>query len=233
MAKLRFLGQAAWEVTTSEGKVLYFDPWLDPNPVSPIKAADVKKADLVFVTHGHSDHLGDAFSLVQNTGATLICNPELGFKAEAEAGIRYDVGSYPVHIGGSATVKGVSFHVTDANHTADPGDTLGFVVEVEPGARMYHAGDTGVFGDMALIGQLYSPQLALLPIGGRYTMGPREAALAAQLLQVDVVIPMHYNTFPDQQRQSSEEFVALVKAIAPKAKVLLVEPGQVIEYPGC
>jgi len=242
MAVVKFLGQSAFEITTSDSKRIYLDPWLDSNPVSPIKVKDIQGADVVCVTHGHSDHLGDAIEIVRQTGATLVCSPEIGFYAE-KFGIIYDQGSFPLHVGGSAEVRGITIHATNAVHGSEvygpdwvrgnpayPGaGCLGFVIEVERGVRVYHAGDTALFGDMCLIAELYQPTIALLPIGGRYTMDCEQAALAAQLLKPEVVVPMHYNTFENEQRADPAEFARLVAEKAPQARVVILQPGETYE----
>ncbi|MFQ6111277.1 MAG: metal-dependent hydrolase, partial [Nitrospinota bacterium] len=191
MCEIRWLGHASWEITTGDGKRIYLDPWLDANPACPIKLSEIDRADIVCVSHGHRDHIGDSLDIVKKTGARLICTPEIGFYA-ASKGIEFDRGSYPLNIGGSVRLGGVTVHMTAAAHTTElygeewlkesrvlPGSgAVGFVLE-EAGVSIYYAGDTGLFGDMRLIGELYNPQVALLPIGGKYNLGPRLAAFAA------------------------------------------------------
>lgn len=204
-------GHACIEVGTPGGKTLLVDPWF-ANPKSPKTAEDVDRCDVMLVTHGHFDHIGtgdlpDAVRIAQRLHPAWPAIHELslwlgsvltGEAAEAVIGM---------NVGGTVEVAGIRATLTTAVHSG--GDELagaptpiylggpgGFVVEVENGFRFYHAGDTTAFGDMRIIGELYAPDLALLPIGGHFTMGPREAALAVELLGVKHVLPIHYGTFP-------------------------------------
>ena len=200
MARITWFGHAAFKIEMANQTVLV-DPWLDGNPTSPIKASEITKADVVFVTHDHGDHLGDAFSICKKTNATFVAAIELTDYAE-ENGVKEVAG---LNIGGSTEIEGVKLTIVQALHTASKGAPTGVVIEGE-GKTVYHAGDTGLFGDMRLIGEIYKLDVALIPIGGYYTMGPREAVEAVKLLNPKVVIPMHYKTFP-VLAQSADEFV--------------------------
>ncbi|MEM1553138.1 MAG: metal-dependent hydrolase [Candidatus Bathyarchaeia archaeon] len=219
MAKVTWFGHASFKIEMV-GKIVLIDPWLDGNPASPVKASEIDKADIVYVTHDHGDHLGDAINICKQTNATFVSTFELGNYASKNS-VKDVVG---LNIGGCAEVKGVKLYMVQAFHTCSRGAPTGVVVEAE-GKRVYHAGDTGLFGDMKLIGQLYKLDLALLPIGGYYTMSALEAAEAVRLLKPKVVIPMHYKTFP-VLAQSADEFVKKVKGKAPKAKVVVLNPGE-------
>ena len=223
MAKVTWLGHAAFKIELAGATVL-IDPFLDKNPSAPVKASDIVKADAVFVTHDHADHLGDAFSICRNTKATFIAAVELADYAE-QSGVTNVAG---LNIGGSFVVKKAKFSVVQAFHTASKGAPTGVVVE-GGGKSVYHAGDTGLFGDMRLIGELYKPDLALLPIGGYYTMGAREAAEAVKMINPKAVIPMHYKTF-DVLAQSPNEFVKYVKKKAPRVKVVVLKPGETYKF---
>ena len=223
MAKVTWLGHAAFKIELAGATVL-IDPFLDKNPSAPVKASDIVKADAVFVTHDHADHLGDAFSICRNTKATFIATVELADYAE-QSGVTNVAG---LNIGGSFVVKKAKFSVVQAFHTASKGAPTGVVVE-GGGKSVYHAGDTGLFGDMRLIGELYKPDLALLPIGGYYTMGAREAAEAVKMINPKAVIPMHYKTF-DVLAQSPNEFVKYVKKKAPRVKVVVLKPGETYKF---
>ena len=223
MARVTWLGHAAFKIELA-GATVFVDPFLDKNPSSPMKASDVAKADAVFVTHDHGDHLGDAFSICRSTKATFIATAELADYAE-QSGITNVAG---LNIGGSFVVKKAKFSVVQAFHTASRGAPTGVVVE-GGGKSVYHAGDTGLFGDMRLIGELYKPDLALLPIGGYYTMGAREAAEAARMINPEAVIPMHYKTF-NVLAQSPNEFVKYVKKKAPRVKVVVLKPGETYTF---
>jgi L-ascorbate metabolism protein UlaG (beta-lactamase superfamily) len=237
--KIRWLGHASFLITTESDKRIFLDPWIKTNPVCPIKIEDVKKADIVCVTHGHPDHLGDAFEIVMKTDAVLICSPEIGVIAERK-GIKYDgKNSYPLNIGGSVTVKGIEVTMTSAAHTSDTweGDQLitgsgscGYIVVTDDGIRTYYAGDTGLFGDMKLIGQIYAPHIAILPVGGKYNMGIREAAFAASFLCPDIMIPMHYGTYPNQKADIAQ-LVKHIKTLAPRTKVVDLKVGDEYKYP--
>jgi L-ascorbate metabolism protein UlaG (beta-lactamase superfamily) len=198
-------GHACVEVRTPTGKVILIDPWYG-NPKSTRSADAVDRCDLLLVTHGHGDHMGDAVALASRLRPPWPCIHEMSLwlarrlpgGADAVTGMNK---------GGTVEAAGLRVTMVHADHSAGDwhpggettlylGEPVGFVVELENEFRFYHAGDTNVFGDMRLIGELYRPDLAILPIGGHYTMGPREAALAVELLGVKHVMPIHYGTFP-------------------------------------
>jgi len=200
-----WLGHAAVEVRTPGDKVILFDPWLG-NPRSPRTADSVDRCDLLLVTHGHGDHMGDAVALASRLRPAWPCMHEMSLWLSR----RLPGGSDQVtgfNKGGTVEAAGVRVTMVPAEHSAGDwnaseettlylGEPAGFVVELENGFRIYHAGDTAVFGDMALIRQLFKPDLAMLPIGGHFTMDPVGAALAVELLGVQHVLPIHWGTFP-------------------------------------
>jgi len=215
---ITWYGHACVKIETAGGKTVLFDPWFG-NPTSPLAAADVNRCDLMLVTHGHGDHLGDAIEIAKRTRPAWLAIHELALWLGKAA---YDAPDDVIGMnkGGTVTAAGLRVTMTHADHSAGDwdgaagtttylGEPAGFVVELEDGSRIYHAGDTTVFGDMALIGELYRPNLALLPIGGHYTMGPREAALAVQLLGVKEVVPIHFGTFPALSGTPSDLVAAL------------------------
>jgi len=200
-----WLGHAAVEVLTPGGKVILFDPWLG-NPRSPRSADTVDRCDLLLVTHGHGDHLGDAIPLAARLRPAWPCIHEMSLwlARRLPGGADQLIG---MNKGGTVEAAGLRVSMTPAEHTAGDwnaggettlylGEPAGFVVELENGFRIYHAGDTAVFGDMTLIRDLLHPDLAMLPIGGHYTMDPVGAALAVELLGVSHVLPIHWGTYP-------------------------------------
>ncbi len=190
--KVTWHGHACF--TIDMGTKIVVDPFLNGNPKADITPEKVK-ADIVVVTHAHSDHLGDAVQICKNNSAELVTMVELAWKLSEE---NPDLKVHDINISGSATIKGVRISAVQAVHSSTyngeyAGPPMGAIIE--KGFKIYHAGDTGVFKDMELIGDLYKPDLSLLPIGGHYTMGPEEAALACKMLKARYTIPMHYNTF--------------------------------------
>jgi L-ascorbate metabolism protein UlaG (beta-lactamase superfamily) len=200
--RVTWLGHAGFLIESPKGVQIAIDPWIGNNPKFP-KGFEFGKVDVLAATHGHFDHFGDdGIALAKTTGATVVAVFELALHCGAN-GVSKVSG---MNKGGSQTVAGIEFRMVQAVHSSGtsgagrennfPADPCGYVLTFEDGFRIYHAGDTAVFSDMSLIGQLYAPDLALLPIGDFYTMGPREAALACELLGVPRVIPMHWGTFP-------------------------------------
>ena len=202
---LTWYGHACFEVRTPGDKVVLLDPWFG-NPTSPKAADQVDRCDVLLVTHGHSDHMGDAVALGSRLRPTWPAIHEMSLWL----GRRLPGGNDAVigmNKGGTVEAAGIKVTMTGADHSAGDwnaggettlylGEPAGFVLELENGFRIFFAGDTDVFGDMRIIAELHRPDLALLPIGGHFTMGPRGAALAAEYLGVRHVIPMHYGTFP-------------------------------------
>ena len=234
-----WMGHGSFKLETSSGKIIYLDPWIEGNPACPVKLAEINQADIICVTHGHVDHIGDSIEIAKRTGAVFIGTPELGFFARKN-GIPDEGGRLcPLNIGGSCTIKGIQVIMTDAVHTSDimVSDTeevagsgaCGYVLVTEDGVSVYFAGDTGVFGDMRLIADLYAPQLAIMPVGGKYNMGVREAAYAAYLVRPRVFIPMHYGTFPDQEADLGR-LRDLVNALAPATNLVILKPGESYTY---
>jgi L-ascorbate metabolism protein UlaG (beta-lactamase superfamily) len=222
VGKIRWLGHSAFEVELAN-KILLIDPWLTGNPLAAMKASDIKKTDVVCVTHDHGDHLGDAVEICKRTGAAFVGIHELGVYV-GEQGVKDVVG---INIGGTVNVKGINITLVQAFHSSNRGAPTGFIIKAEE-KTIYHTGDTGIFGDMKLIGEIYRPDVALIPIGDYYTMGPKEAAEAVKLIKPTVVIPMHYQTFPVLS-PSAEDFIKFVKVKAPKVKVVALKPGEVYQ----
>jgi len=223
LAKITWLGHAAFKIEVANRTVLV-DPWLDENPTASIKSSEIKQADIVYVTHDHADHLGDAFSICKRTNATFVSVIDLAAYAEEQ-----DVKKiFGLNIGGSMEIDSVRLTMVQAFHTAVRGAPTGVIVEGE-GKAVYHAGDTGLFGDMRLFGEIYKLDLALLPIGGYYTMDAKQAAEATKLLNPKAVIPMHYKTFP-VIAQSADEFAKIVKEKTPKVRVVALKPGESYQF---
>lgn len=219
MASIRWFGHSGFEIIADK-KVILVDPFLTGNPKAAVKASDITRADIVCVTHDHSDHLGDAIDICKRTGATFVGVYELGTYAQAQ-GITDVVA---MNIGATLEVKGTKITMVQAFHSAERGSPVGFVFDVGK-ARIYHAGDTGLFSDMRMIGQIYRPDIACLPIGGYYTMGAREAAEAVRLLLPKIVFPMHYLTFP-VLAQSADDFVNAIKEKGLGTQVVVLKPGE-------
>lgn len=219
MGTIRWMGHSAFEIQLMN-RIVLIDPWLDGNPKAPVKASDITKADIVCVTHDHSDHLGDAFDISKRTEAIFVGVHELSLYAQ-QMGVEETVG---INIGGTVDLKGIAISMVRAFHSCTRGAPAGFVLKGEK-KTIYHAGDTGLFGDMRLIGEIHRPDVALIPIGGYYTMGDREAAEAVKLLKPAVVIPMHYQTFP-VLASSAKGFTKIVKETLPEVKVVVLEPGE-------
>ena len=224
---ITWYGHATFVLGTPGGKRLVFDPWLTGNPRAP-SGARIDAADVICVTHGHSDHTGDVVPLARATGAVVVAVFELAnwFRSKGLKDV-VDMG-----IGGAVEVKGLQISMVPALHTSSieedgqfryAGLAAGFVVRLEDGRRIYFAGDTGVFGDMRLIREMYAPEIAFLPIGDHYTMNPAGAALACEMLGVRQVVPMHYGTFP-VLTGSPDELKRLVEPSG--VDVLVLKPGE-------
>jgi L-ascorbate metabolism protein UlaG (beta-lactamase superfamily) len=196
---LTWLGHAAFRIDTPGGKRVYVDPFLNGNPKCHESEVQPERVDLILLTHGHDDHVGDTIALYEKFKPRVIAPVELRWWLEAQ-GVEGAAGSDP-NKGGTVDADGISVTITDANHSSSiadryTGEPTGLIVTLEDGYTLYFAGDTNVFGDMALIRRLYEPKLAVLPIGDHYTMGPKEAALALELLGVERCLPCHWGTFP-------------------------------------
>jgi L-ascorbate metabolism protein UlaG (beta-lactamase superfamily) len=223
MATLTWHGHSCFTLETDEGKRIMIDPWLDENPKSDIKTGDVEALDYILVSHGHFDHFADCVELAKKTGATVISTFELVAFAQ-EKGAKSGHG---MNIGGAYVFDFGRVKLTPALHTGsiagDDGshttDCSGFLISLNGGQRLYHAGDTALIMDMQLLRGLVD--VACLPIGDNFTMGPEDAARAVEMIEPDVVIPMHYNTFPVIE-QNPEGFRSLV---GDRAKVEILEPG--------
>lgn len=217
MVDFKYINHACFMLETEDDAII-FDPFLEGNELG-LKPEDIK-VSYVFVSHYHYDHLGDAFAICKQNDATLISTAEICHAAEQEG-----VKAFAMHIGGTHMFPFGKVRITLAFHGSGipGGHACGFIVDFH-GTTVYYAGDTGLFGDMKLLGQLEKIDYAVLPIGNTYTMGPEDAKIAVELLGVTKVIPVHYNTWP-VIAQDPELFKDNVEA-AGKATVFVVDPGE-------
>jgi L-ascorbate metabolism protein UlaG (beta-lactamase superfamily) len=224
---ITWFGHATFLLTTPGGARIVFDPWLTGNPKAPA-GARIDKADVICVTHGHSDHSGDVVAVARETGAPVVAVYELANWFQSK-GLKDVIG---MGIGGTVEVKGLKISMTPAVHTSSIEDggkvhyvglAAGFVVRMQDDRALYFAGDTALFGDMRLIRELYAPEIAFLPIGDHYTMNPVAAAKACEMLGVRQVVPMHYGTFP-VLTGSPDDLKRLVEPMG--VDVLVLKPGE-------
>ena len=224
---LTWLGHASFRIDSPGEKRIYIDPW-PSGPTYPAAEKDPERIDVIVVTHGHGDHAGDAAELGKKSGARLVAIHELAGWLDGQG--YPDGASGGMGKGGTVEVDGLKFTLTNAFHSSSTpdgsyaGEPAGVVVELENGFRLYHAGDTCVFGDMQLIGRIYRPDLAILPIGDHYTMGPREASVALELLGVKRCVPCHWGTFPLLTGTPGQ-----LRELAPDVEIVDLEPGGKIE----
>ena len=228
--QLTWLGHATFRIRTKDGAVVYIDPWVS-NPLCPEGEKEVKKCDALICTHGHFDHIADAVKIAKQHNPVVVGIFELCAWMEKKGAKQIA----PMNKGGTQTVAGVKVTMVDAVHscgiedddgrTVYGGEACGYILELPGGVKLYHAGDTMVFGDMQIVRELFAPEIALLPIGDHYTMDPRQAAYACQLLKPKTVIPMHFGTFPQLTGRPSE----LKKLLGPGGpEVLEMKPGQTV-----
>jgi L-ascorbate metabolism protein UlaG (beta-lactamase superfamily) len=228
---ITWLGHATFLIRTPGGTRILFDPWLVDNPACPAAMKKPPTVDLILVSHGHSDHIGDLVAVARQSSAPVVA----GFELCDWLGRKGLSNLSPMNKGGTQQIAGLRISMTDARHSSGfvdngqmvyMGEPAGYVVRLEDGRALYFAGDTCLFGDMRLIGEIYAPEIAFLPIGDRFTMDPAAAARACELLGVRQVVPMHWGTFPMLTGLPAD----LRRLVEPRGvQVLELKPGETAE----
>jgi L-ascorbate metabolism protein UlaG (beta-lactamase superfamily) len=230
--KIRWLGHAFVEYTTADGRVVLFDPWTkdDGNPGCPVGLDAIDRADLVLVSHDHFDHVGSAVAVCRKTGA-FLGGPVQTVKRlisegfDEEKVVNFGFGYM---VGGGVEFDWIKVTSTPAFHSSDTACALGTIVQAPDGTTIYHAGDTCLFGDMAIYARLYPMDLAIVPIGGVFTMDAEQASEAVKMMQPKKALPIHYRSFPIVV-QSADAFVELCRQKAPEVQVLVPQAGSSLE----
>ena len=227
--QLTWLGHSTFRVETPGGKTIIIDPWVKGNPKCPEAEKTVKKVDVLLCTHGHFDHIGDAVEIAKQHNPVVVGIFELCAWMEKKGAKQ----TSPMNKGGTQTVGDIKVTMVHADHSCGisdgdqivyGGEACGYVIEFSNGVKFYHAGDTAVFGDMAIVRELYAPDIAMLPIGDHFVMSPREAAYACHLLRPKTVIPMHFGTFPVLTGTPEE-----LRKLAPGLEIVEMKPGVTLQ----
>jgi L-ascorbate metabolism protein UlaG (beta-lactamase superfamily) len=226
---ITWLGHATVLVETAQGTKILIDPFIKQNPKYPKNFVLPERIQYILLTHGHGDHISDVVDVAARHGSTVVAIYELASYVGAK-GVENTIG---MNLGGTVELEDVAVTMVDARHSAGAQDekgthyvgvAAGFVLTISDGPVLYHSGDTAVFGDMKLIGEIYAPQVAMLPIGGHYTMGPKEAAMAVRLLTPKIVLPLHFGTFPVLQGTPAE----LAALVDDRVQVVSWVPGDTL-----
>ncbi|MDR2966806.1 MAG: metal-dependent hydrolase [Methanobacteriaceae archaeon] len=228
--QIKWFGHAAFEIISDEGVKILIDPFISNNPSCTTPVEEIE-ADFILISHGHTDHFGDSMEIANRTGATLVGNHEISLFLSKQG---FD--TIGMNIGGSIQIQNIKVTMLDAKHSAgidfteeliSGGSASSFLLTLESGKKIFHSGDTGLFGDMeTVIGNIYKPDIALLPIGDKFTMGPFEGAIATKWISPKKVIPMHYNTFPIIE-QNTAIFSNFIAQMTPNIEVIILNPGEV------
>lgn len=232
--KLKWLGHSAFEFISQSGLNILVDPFIQANPSCPLNHKDVHP-DVICITHGHADHFGDVVDIAKsNPNLLVISNYEISIHLQREG-----INAIGINFGAEITIKDVKIRMLDAKHSSSldfdinipyAGNPGSFLFTFENGPKVFHAGDTGLFSDMKfVIGEVYKPDIAILPIGNIFTMNPEEASIAASWINPQVVIPMHYNSFPSIQL-NPEDFKRNVRKTAPNCETLICEVLKSYEF---
>ncbi len=228
MAKITWFGHAAFIIEESGLRVL-IDPFLDGNPACTTASSDIGAVDLVLITHDHADHVGQAIEICKKQRIMLGAIVGTAEKLVQE-GLppEYVLNTIGFNIGGTVNHKGIAITMIPALHTSESGLPVGYIIRMPSGITVYHAGDTGIFGDMAIWGSLYDIDISLLPTGGVFTMDSRQAAMACSMLKTKKVIPMHWGTFPLLE-QGAQSFMAELKSYAPDCECIVMQSGETVD----
>ncbi len=227
---LTWLGHGTFKLRTRGAKTVLLDPWVEGNPACPRDQKNLDAIDVMTISHGHGDHMSDVVTLAKKFKPTIVCNYEIHLFL-SKKGVSH---TSPMNKGGTQEVDGVRFTMVQALHSSGiedggqviyGGEAAGFIITLEDGTRLYHAGDTGPFSDMTLIGELYQPEIAILPVGDLFTMGPREAAWAAGAVKAKYIVPAHHSTFP-ALTGTPEALREEMKKLGLKAEVVALRPGE-------
>lgn len=227
---LTWLGHNSFKLVTRGAKTVLLDPWVEGNPATPKDQKTFDKLDVMTISHGHGDHMSDAVTLGKKLKPVVICNYEIHLYLTRK-GVP---NTSPMNKGGTQEAAGIKFTMVNATHSSGiedggqviyGGEPCGYIITLEDGTRIYHAGDTAVMADMALIGEIYQPDIALLPIGDLYTMSPKEAAVATRMLKPKYVVPAHYGTFP-ALTGTPEMLREELDKLKVKTEVVVLRPGE-------
>src|SRR5262245_11734778 len=230
---LTWLGHNTFKLVTRGARTVLLDPWVEGNPSCPKELKSFDKIDVMTISHGHGDHMADAVTLGKKFKPAVVCNYEI----HAYLSRKGVANTSPMNKGGTQEAAGLKFTMVHAIHSSGiedgaqmvyGGEACGFVMTLEDGTRIYHAGDTAAHADMAIIGELYAPDVALLPIGDLYTMSPREAAVAARMLKPKFVVPCHSGTMPALTGTPDALREELKKAKV-ETEVVALRPGETLK----
>jgi L-ascorbate metabolism protein UlaG (beta-lactamase superfamily) len=229
---ITWLGHATVLYRSPRGRAVLVDAWVDQNPACPEECKKFDRLDVIAITHGHGDHLADCVPLAKQYAPEIVCIYEISLYLAMK-----NVGKvHGINKGGTIELNGIRFTMVHAIHSSTihdgatfypGGEACGYVIEFENGTRVYHAGDTGIFGDMKLIGEIYHPSIAVLPIGDLFTMSPLEASHAARMIGARAIVPIHHSTFPALTGKPAELRERLKDR--PDIEVIELKPGETVE----